>query len=87
MLDELTARQDELNALAQSFQRVRSFAAELRRTTKGKRFTIRSALAWEALLSLHRAVVIDLAAWVDNLQAPEGGNWLRRHIQGPHLAS
>lgn len=82
MLDEMTARQGELNDLARAFQRLRTFVEELRRATRGKPFDIRSMLVWDSLHALHRILIIDLAAWVDSLHAA----WFRRHLQGASLA-
>jgi hypothetical protein len=82
MLNELTLRQRELEELARDFQALRTFAAELRRASKGKTFDVRSELAWASLHALHRMLVIDLAAWVRSLYPA----WLRRNIQGKTLA-
>lgn len=81
MLSELTARQNELHDLAGEYQELRTFALELRRTTKGKPFHVANPLAWSAIRSMHRMLVIDLAAWFRSIS----GGWLRRNIQGDAL--
>jgi hypothetical protein len=81
MIDELTKRQRDLDDIALRFQQFRSFVVELRKTTKGKPFDPRSLLAWEAILSLNRMIVIDLQSWVDSLHSA----WLGRHLQGETL--
>lgn len=82
MLKEWEKKYEALRELAESFQRLRSFATELRRTTRGKRFEIKNALAWDALFSLRRMLVIDLSGWVDSIQDA----WLKRNLQGPTLS-
>jgi hypothetical protein len=81
MLSEVTARQRELHDLAGEYQELRSFAFELRRATRGKPFDIANTLAWSAVRSMHRMLVIDLAAWARSISS----GWLRRTIQGDAL--
>lgn len=89
MLAELTKKQHELYALVDAFHEFRCFALEIRRATRGKRFDIASPLAWEAVLAMHRVLVIDLAAWIDSLLPPRfrGGppGWLETHLDSQTL--
>lgn len=78
---ELTKRQEQLNELARSFARLRSFERELKRVSKGKRFNVNNLLIWDALHALRRTLVIDLSEWVDGLHS----KWLRSRLQGATL--
>lgn len=82
MLQELTEKQRELTDLATNFQSLSSFAAALRKATKGKPFRVSNELAWEALQALHRIIIIDLAAWIASVHE----KWLLRNLQGTTLA-
>jgi hypothetical protein len=84
MVDDITRKQRELAALAERFERLNSFNAELGRATKRKPFQIASALVWDAVRSMRRMFIIDLAEWVGSLHA-EDGKWLRRTFQGAVL--
>jgi hypothetical protein len=79
-LNALTDKQLELHQLGERFQRAHSFALELQRSTKGKRFDIRNAFAWEAAISAHRMLIIDLSEWIGSVV-----KWLAVHLQGDAL--
>lgn len=82
MLNEITRRQHELQELAESFQGLHGFDVEFRRVTRGKPFFIGNSLAWDAVRSLYRTLVIDLAAWIRSIHKA----WLKVNIQGKTLA-
>lgn len=81
-LKALTTKQLELIRLAERFRHVHSFAVELRRATKGKRFAIRNRLAWDSVISGHRVLIIDLSEWIGSFAE----RWLGVHLQGGALA-
>lgn len=80
-LKALTQKQRELHQLGERFQRAHSFAVELQRSTKGKRFDIRNAFAWEAVISAHRMLIIDLSEWIGSIV-----KWLGVNLQREALA-
>lgn len=80
-LKALTVKQRELHALAERFRRAHSFALELQRATKGKRFDVRSAFAWDAVISAHRMLIVDLSEWIASIV-----KWLGVYLQGDALA-
>jgi hypothetical protein len=83
MIDALTKKQRDLEAIAERFRGFRSFVKEFRRVSKGKPVDIHNRLAWDAVVSsLRRMIIIDLAAWVDSLHS----EWFRKHLQGTSLA-
>ncbi len=84
MADKATLeyKQHQLYALVATYEHLRTFTRELRRVTRNKRFRVTNELAWDAVLSLRRTLVIDLAAWVKTLHA----GWLRGHLSQGVLA-
>ena len=83
MSTDLADKQWRLYALADTFERLRAFDLELRRRTKYKRFRVANDLAFRAVRSLERMLIVDLAAWVKDLHA----GWLRVHLSKLALAN
>lgn len=81
MLAGLTDLQRDLNDLAHTLGDLWCFEREFAARTKGKPFRIWNTLAWGGVSSTYRILLIDLAAWYQNVEG-----WLPRELQGTELA-
>lgn len=79
-LPGLSKLQQDLVRLCHSLTRLRSVEAELASVTRRKPFTIRNGILWHALISTHRMLIIDVAAFGDAV-----GKWMVAAFRGDSL--
>lgn len=79
-LPGLSKLQQELFGLCDSLARLRMVEAELGSVTRRKPFTVRNGTLWHALVSTHRMLIIDVAAFGDAV-----GKWMVKAFTGDSL--